>query len=88
MSTHEKISLAALKQATVPEVERLYQEMMEAVNNAPAGAVIRASEEPFRDAIARFRRAVYEKAMQMRADAAQAAFPPSGPRDDGGSSSP
>ena len=50
-----------------------------AVNAAPAGSVLNASEEQARDLLADVRQATFEAAMQLRTDAARAAFPPSGP---------
>ncbi len=54
----------------------------EAVNKAPNGAWINGSEMKVRDLVGDFRRKAYEVALQMRVDAAQAAFPPGG-RSDG-----
>jgi hypothetical protein len=62
--------------------DRVLAEVADAVDNAPAGKVIRGSEEVARDALDRFRRIAYEKAVQLRADAAEAAFPPSDQRND------
>jgi hypothetical protein len=63
--------------------ERLCLDVASAVNGAPAGQVINASEEEVRDLLADFREATYQAALQLRLDAAQAAFPPSGPPRDG-----
>lgn len=57
--------------------EKLCRDVAAAVNQAPAGQVINASEEKVRDLLADFRRATYQLAVQLRTDAAQAAFPPS-----------
>jgi len=65
------------------EFERALEEVADAVDNAPQGRVIRDSEEKARDALDRFRRVAYEKAIQMKVNAAEAAFPPSAQRDDG-----
>ena len=54
------------------------EEVVDAVDNAPAGRVIRDSEEPARVALDRFRCRVYEAALQAKVEAAEAAFPPSG----------
>lgn len=59
------------------ELEELLGEVMEAVNEAPAGRVIANSEEPVRELMREFRRRAYEKAVQMRADSAESAFSPS-----------
>jgi hypothetical protein len=65
------------------ELEVLMEEMADAVDNAPAGRIIRDSEEKVRDLFAEFRRKAFEKAMQLKVDAAEAAFPPSGQSSDG-----
>ena len=65
------------------EFERALREVADAVDNAPCGRVIRDSEEKSRDALDRFRQIAYEKAIQMKVNAAEAAFPPSAQRDDG-----
>jgi hypothetical protein len=49
----------------------------DAVNAAPDGQIINASEEKVRDLFAQFRQSAYEAALQARIDAAEAAFPPS-----------
>ena len=54
----------------------LCQEVAAAVNQAPAGQVVNASEEKVRDLLADFRQATYQAAIQLRTDAAQAAFSP------------
>ena len=63
--------------------EQLCQDVADAVNGAPAGQVINASEEKVRDLLADFRQATYQAALQLRTDAAQAAFSPSAPSADG-----
>jgi 4-alpha-glucanotransferase len=65
------------------EFERALREVAEAVDNAPQGRVIRDSEAKARDALDRFRRVAYEKAIQMKVNAAEAAFSPAEQRDDG-----
>jgi len=70
--------VAAMEQA----MQQYLQSVMQAVNNAPAGAWIAGSEESVRDLSADFRRRVFERAVQMRVDAAEAAFPPSAQRSD------
>jgi hypothetical protein len=65
--------VAAMEQ----EVQQYLQSVMQAVNGAPDGAWIAGSEESVRDLSADFRRRVFERAVQMRVDAAEAAFPPS-----------
>jgi hypothetical protein len=65
------------------EFERALDEVADAVDAAPQGHVIRDSEEKARDALDRFRRMAYEKAIQLKVDAAEAAFPPSAQRGHG-----
>jgi hypothetical protein len=64
------------------ESEAYLKEVMKAVNDAPDGEWIAGSEEQVRDLSAEFRRRVFERAVQMRVDAAEAAFPPSPGSDD------
>ena len=65
------------------EMDQYLKEVMEAVNNAADGEWIAGSEEQVRDLSAEMRRRVFEVAVQKRVDAAEAAFPPSAPSDDG-----
>ena len=65
------------------EIEQYAKDVMEAVNNAPDGAWIAGSEERVRDLSAEMRQRIFERAMQKRVNAAEAAFPPSAPSDDG-----
>src|SRR5215203_3076485 len=61
-----------------PEVERMLAGVMRAVNDAPDGAWIGASEMVVRDLFADLRRLAYEAALQTRVDAAEASFSPGG----------
>ena len=58
--------------------------VIEAVNAAPDGQWISASEVPVRDVMNELRRKAYEKAVQMRVDSKESTFSPSeesiGPR--------
>lgn len=73
-----KVDRAALRAQLLAEFERTVEEVVDAVDNAPAGRVIRDSEEPARVALDRFRCKVYEAALQAKVEAAEAAFSPSG----------
>lgn len=64
------------------ELERVLKEVADAVDDAPRGRVIRDSENKVRDAMDGFRAFVYETTMQLKIDAAEAAFSPSGQRED------
>ena len=65
------------------EIEQYAKDVMEAVNQAPDGEWISSSEECVRNLSAEMRRRIFERALQKRVDAAEAAFPPSGRPDDG-----
>ena len=83
MPNEPTVSADDLLQQLRGRFEQLCQDVADAVNRAPAGQVINASEEKVRDLLADFRRATYQAALQLRTDAAQAAFPPSAPPPDG-----
>ena len=69
----------AFVEAMRQETEQMLAEVMAAVNRAPDGAWINASEDEVRDRMAEYRRRTFERALQMRADAAASAFSPGGP---------
>jgi hypothetical protein len=76
-----RIEPAELEQAMQEEFKQLARETADALNKARDGAIIADSECVVRDAMARFRQKVYEKAVQLKADkAAKAAFSPSAQR--------
>jgi metal-dependent amidase/aminoacylase/carboxypeptidase family protein len=82
MESTPKLSREAYIQAMRQRVENLLGQVADAVNAAAPGQIITASEEKVRDLFADLRRQAFEQAVQMRMDAAEAAFPPSeGPRD-------
>ena len=83
MPTEPTLSADALRDQLRDDFEKLCRDVAAAVNQAPAGAVINASEEKVRDLLASFRTATYQAALQLRTDAAQAAFPPSPAPPDG-----
>lgn len=72
-----KLDRAKLLKELLAEAERTVNEVADAVDGARDGRWIRDSEEPARDALDRFREIVYERTMQAKVDAAEAAFPPS-----------
>lgn len=74
-----QVSQSAFVEAMRQETEQMLSEVMAAVNRAPDGAWINASENIVRDRMAEYRRRTFEKALQMRADAAEGAFSPGGP---------
>jgi hypothetical protein len=75
-----KLDVTELEVLVREDIEKCLQEVTAAVNNARDGAIIDESEGPVRDALARLRQAMYQKAIQMKVDAAEAAFSPSAPR--------
>ena len=52
-------------------------QVADAINDAVPGQIIAASEEKVRDLFADLRRQAFQLGLQMRIDAAEAAFPPS-----------
>ncbi len=66
MDTLPKLDRSAYREALRVELERVVQEVADAVENAPKEKVIRGSEEQARDALDRFRQVAYEKALQMK----------------------
>ncbi len=77
MDTTPRVPPQQFADAMKQEMEQYLKEVMEAVNEAPDGEWIAGSEERVRDLSAEIRRRVFEKAVQQRIDAAEAAFPPS-----------
>jgi sugar/nucleoside kinase (ribokinase family) len=80
MSVNKRFSLGELKKAAQQDIEQVLAEVQAAVDNAPEGDIIAGSEEAVREALARFRQRLYEKAVQLKADAGASAFSPSGRR--------
>lgn len=78
MASEPTLSADALLNQLRGRFEQLCRDVAGAVNAAPAGQVINGSEEQVRDLLADFRQATYQAALQLRTDAAQAAFSPSG----------
>ena len=59
------------------KMEEALGRVADAINEAPPGQIISGSEEKVRDLFADLRQQAYEMGLQMRLDAAEAAFPPS-----------
>jgi hypothetical protein len=83
METSPKVLPQQFAESMKQEFEEFAKQVMEAVNDAPDGQWIAGSEEQVRDLSAEMRRKVFERALQQRVDAAEAAFPPSAPSDNG-----
>jgi len=58
-------------------METMLGHVADAINNAPDGYVIAGSEEKVRDLFSELRQQAFEIGLQMRVDAAEAAFSPS-----------
>ena len=83
MSQSPRVPPEKFAESMREEVEQYLKQVMDAVNQAPDGAWIFGSEEQVRDISAAMRQRIFEQAVQQRVDAAEAAFPPSAPSDDG-----
>ena len=83
MEKSPQVSPQQFAESMKGELEEFAQQVMEAVNQAPDGEWIAGSEEQVRDLCAEMRRKLFERAVQKRVDAAEAAFPPSASPDDG-----
>ena len=59
------------------KMEAMLGQVADAINNAPDGYIIADSEEKVRDLFADLRQQAFELGLQMRVDAAEAAFSPS-----------
>ena len=74
----EQISLDQYQSRMREKMDALLRGVAQAVNDAPDGAWINASEGKVRDLFAEFRQNAYETALQMRLEVTQAAFSPGG----------
>jgi len=83
MNPTPRVSPEQFVESMKEEIEQYVKEVMETVNRAPDGEWIAGSEERVRDLSAEMRRRIFERAIQQRVDAAEAAFPPSAPSNDG-----
>ena len=72
-----QIEAEQLQELLKDDIEKCIAEVTEAVNTARAGSVIDDSEEPMRISTGQLRQKIFEKALQMKIDAAEAAFSPS-----------
>ena len=76
MQLDKRITKKQLKEALATDVDRLLDDVVEAMNKAQPGSIIDDSEEPVRDAAGEFRRMLFEEALELRGQSE--AFPPSG----------
>ena len=61
----KKITPQELKATLNADIDRLLEEVSQAINNAQPGRIINDSEEPVRDANAQFRQRLYQKALDL-----------------------
>ena len=59
------------------KMEAMLGQVADAINEAPPGGIISGSEERVRDLFTDLRKQAFETGLQMRVDAAEAAFSPS-----------
>ena len=59
------------------ECRKILEQVADAVNAAPTGNVINASEMQVFDLMAQFRQTAYQTAVQMRIDSTESSFSPS-----------
>ena len=78
MSLKPSISNTDLAEALAGDVGFLLQEVVQAVNDAPEEDFVGGSEMRVFRAGELFRQKLFERAMQLRVQAAEAAFSPSG----------
>src|SRR5215217_4365216 len=81
MEGPDRISPEAYLQQMRERMEQALRRVAQAVNDAPDGAWINASEWQVFNEFNDLRRDAYERALQMRADAAAPDFSPGGPGD-------
>jgi len=63
--TTQRITKEQLKAKLSPDYDALLDHIADAINTAELGAIIDQSEEPVRDANARFRELAYQKAISL-----------------------
>ena len=82
MAESQQISSSQFIESMREQFEQTMVQVADAVNAAPDGEWIDASEHPVRDAFAAFRETAYRQALQMRLDATEPSFSPSEEPDD------
>jgi hypothetical protein len=83
MADAPKLSRDEFIQRMRVKFEEALGRVADAINEAPPGQIIAGSEEQVRDLFADLRQQAFETGLQMRVNAAEAAFPPSEGRKDG-----
>jgi hypothetical protein len=79
----KKITAKELQLAMEQEFTEIVHEVVEAMNNAKPGSIIADSEEPVRDANAKFKQQIFQKALGLL-QKKQEAFSPSADNEEQG----
>ena len=72
-----EIEAKRLRESLEKDIQSCIDEVTDAINAARTGAIIDDSEESVRIATGKLRQKIFQKALQMKMDAAGAAFSPS-----------
>jgi hypothetical protein len=72
-----EIDIEKLKQLLKADFDDCIAEVVKAIDTAKTGSVIDDSEEPVRVSTGKLRQKIFEKALQFKISAADAAFSPS-----------
>jgi len=71
------IEIEKLKQLLKADFDDCIAEVVKAIDTAKIGSIIDDSEEPVRVATGKLRQKIFQRALQLKIDAADAAFSPS-----------
>lgn len=71
------VDVSQLRAEVEEDLQRCLAQVVAGVNAAAPGRLLADTEEIARDALREFAQAAYQKALQQKIDAAEAAFPPS-----------
>ena len=72
-----EIEIEKLKQLLKEDFDDCIAQVVKAIDSAKAGSIIDDSEEPVRAATSNLRQKIFQKALQLKINAADAAFSPS-----------
>jgi len=72
-----EIEIEKLKKLLKEDFDDCIAEVVKAIDTAKIGSIIDDSEEPVRVATGKLRQKIFQKALQLKIDAADAAFSPS-----------
>ncbi len=72
-----EIEIEKLKQLLKEDFDDCIAEVVKAIDSAKVGSIIDDSEEPVRVATGKLRQKIFQRALQLKMNAADAAFSPS-----------